>query len=69
MLTAIQQFNVAFNLEIAESPLPAAELQAQMVRHANAHGRPDIAQSLREQFDAGRVRASMAREKSRNGKS
>jgi hypothetical protein len=62
MLTGIAKFNVAFNQEIEESPLPNPALRDGMIKHANERGRTDIAQALREQFDAARIATSLQRE-------
>ena len=52
-MTAIQEFNSAFNHTVDERP--NGLLQAAMIELANVRGRTDIAQRLRQQFDSVRV--------------
>jgi len=58
-MTAIDEFNQAFGLAIT-APSRAAKLE--LIFFANKWGRPDIAQKLREHFDALRVQESIRRE-------
>lgn len=58
-MTAIEEFNQAFGLSIT-APDRAGQQEAILL--ANKRGRPDIAQKLREHFDAQRVAESIRRE-------
>lgn len=59
-MTAIQEFNSAFDKDIGERP--NGLLQASMIEFANARSRTDIAKRLREHFDSVRVGESRMRE-------
>ncbi|MEY4385344.1 MAG: hypothetical protein RLY20_627 [Verrucomicrobiota bacterium] len=58
-MTAIEEFNQSFGLSISA---PDRAGQQEAILFANKRGRPDIAQKLREHFDAQRVAESIRRE-------